>query len=176
MNRQLEAAIAGGNVPIANAESNSRSTWLSHTGIHASEPLDGPTARHPHRAYRSPATAPLPELDTGAPKAEEALLVRLSAQKLWAEGRANPVSWACRSWIGDWRTGDRITWHTTDGVWLAQLQRSANGRHVFLCLWHEHSFIGYQDDVGWHAATSRSRSRQPRPLQRSLPLPLPLAG
>ena len=86
MNRQLEAAIAGGNVPIANAESNSRSTWLSHTGIHASAPLDGPTARHPHRAYRSPATAPLPELDTGAPKAEEALLVRLSAQKLWAEG------------------------------------------------------------------------------------------
>src|SRR6266540_3451422 len=48
MNHQPEVAIAGGNVPTANAETNSRSTWLSHTGIHASAPLDGPTARHPH--------------------------------------------------------------------------------------------------------------------------------
>jgi hypothetical protein len=49
---------------------------------------------------------------------EEALLIRLSAQKLWAEGRANPVWFECRSWIGNWQTDDRVTWRTTDGVWL----------------------------------------------------------
>jgi hypothetical protein len=86
MNHQPEVAIAGGNVPTAKAETSSRSTWLSQTGIHASAPLDGPTARHSHPSYGSPATAPLPEFDSWGPKAEEALLVRLSAQKLWAEG------------------------------------------------------------------------------------------
>jgi len=86
--------------------------------------------------------------------------------------RANPVWFECRSWIGDWQTDDRVTWRTTDGVWLAQLQRSPNGRRVFLRLWRGLRFVGHQDDAGWHPAAARSRSRQPRPVQRSLPLPL----
>src|SRR5262249_27542164 len=55
-----------------------------------------------------------------------ALLLRLSAQKLWSEGRANPVWYRCSSWVGVWTTDDRITWRTTDGTWLAQIERSAN--------------------------------------------------
>jgi hypothetical protein len=35
---------------------------------------------------------------------DEALLLRLSAQKPWAEGRANPVWFSCTSWIGTWVT------------------------------------------------------------------------
>ncbi len=90
--------------------------------------------------------------------------------------RANPIDWVCRSWVGDWQTDDRVTWRTTDGVWLAQLQRSPNGRRVFLYLWHKQNFVGYQDDSSWHAASKRARARQPRPVHRFLPLPLPLAG
>jgi len=26
------------------------------------------------------------------------------------------------------------------------------GMSFFLCLWHERSFVGYQDDVGWHGS------------------------
>jgi hypothetical protein len=109
-------------------------------------------------------------------QAEAALLVRLSAQKLWAEGRVNPIDWLCRSWIGDWQTDDRVTWRTTDGVWLAQLQRSPNGRRIFLYLWHNQTFVGYQDDTSWHAASTRTQARHRRPSHRALPLPLPLAG
>src|SRR5260370_20189839 len=83
---------------------------------------------------------------------EEALLIRLSAQKLWAEGRANPVWFECRSWIGDWQTEDRVTWRTTDGLWLGQLQRSPNGRRVFLRLWRGQTFVGPQYDARWHPA------------------------
>ena len=86
--------------------------------------------------------------------------------------RANPVWFECRSWIGDWQTDDRVTWRTTDGVWLAQLQRSPNGRRVFLRLWRGQTCVGHQDDAGWHPAAARSRSRQSRPVQRTLPLPL----
>jgi len=82
----------------------------------------------------------------------------------------------CRSWVGDWQTDDRLTWRTTDGVWLAQLQRSPNGRRVFLYLWHKQTFVGYQDDSSWHPASARARARQPRPAHRSFPLPPPLAG
>ena len=110
-----------------------------------------------------------PTLDS---ESEAALLIRLSAQKLWAEGRANPVWFECRSWIGDWQTDDRVTWRTTDGIWLGQLQRSSNGRRVFLRLWRGQTFVGHQDDGGWHPAAARSRSRHPRAVQRALPLPL----
>ena len=100
---------------------------------------------------------------------DEARLVRLSAQKLWAEGRANPVTWVCRTWIGDWLTDDRVTWRTADGVWLAQLQRSQNGQRVFLRVWRNREFVGYQDVASWHPATTRSRTRQPRPVHRAIP-------
>src|SRR5258708_2577916 len=38
--------------------------------------------------------------------------------------RSNPVSGVCGTGIGAWLRDDRVTWRTTDGVWLAQLQRS----------------------------------------------------
>jgi hypothetical protein len=100
-----------------------------------------------------------------------------SAAKLWAE-RVNPSWWQCHSWLGDWITEDRVTWRTEDGVWLAQIQRSANGRHSFLALWREGTYVGYQDDDGWHSATAARRPRRPQLAARSLPLPfpLPLAG
>src|SRR5258708_2015798 len=69
--------------------------------------------------------------------------------------RANPVWFECRSWIGDWQTDDRVTWRTTDGVWLPQLQRSPNGRRVFLRLWRGQTFVGYQDAAGWHPRCSQ---------------------
>ena len=99
--------------------------------------------------------------------------VALSAAKLWAE-RVNPSWWTCRSWVGDWRTEDRVTWRTEDDTWLAQLQRSANGKHTFLALWREGTYVGYQDEAGWHSVTARSRAR-PRHLS-AVTLPLPLAG
>jgi hypothetical protein len=82
----------------------------------------------------------------------------------------------CHSWVGDWRTDDRVTWRNEDGVWLAQIQRSANGKHTFLALWCEGSYVGYQDDSGWHSATARSRVHEHRVAARSFSLPLPLAG
>src|SRR6185312_6166944 len=97
-----------------------------------------------------------------------------SAAKLWAE-RVNPAWWICRSWVGDWLTEDRVTWRTEDGTWVAQIQRSANGKHTFLALWRAGTYVGYQDDTGWHSATTRSRVHTPR-TPRSLSLPLPLAG
>jgi hypothetical protein len=89
----------------------------------------------------------------------------------------NPVWWQTRTLVGDWQTDDRCTWRTTDGHWLAQIQRSPNLRHVLMALWHDGTY-GFQDDLGWHPATARSRTRHPHPVVRSvpLPLPLPLAG
>jgi hypothetical protein len=98
-----------------------------------------------------------------------------SVGKLWAE-RVNPIWWQTRTPIGDWLTDDRRTWRTSDGHWLAQVQRSANQSHVFMALWHDTVYAGYQDEIGWHPATARSRTRHPHPVVRSLPLPLPLAS
>jgi hypothetical protein len=95
--------------------------------------------------------------------------VAASAAKLWAE-RINPTWWRCRTWVGDWLTDDRITWRTEDGAWLAQIQRSANGKHTFLALWRAGTYAGYQDDTGWHPATANGRVRQPRVAAQSLPL------
>jgi hypothetical protein len=83
---------------------------------------------------------------------------------------------ADRTWLGEWLTEDRLTWRTTDGHWLAQIQRSVNRRHTFMAVWHDGAYAGFQDDTGWHPATARSRKRAPHPVVRSLPLPLPLAG
>jgi hypothetical protein len=102
-------------------------------------------------------------------------LVAASASRLWSE-RINPIWWQTRTPIGEWQTDDRRTWHTTDCHWLAQIQRSANQRHIFMAVWHDSTYAGFQDDIGWHPATARSRKRAPNPVVRPLPLPLPLAG
>ena len=99
-------------------------------------------------------------------------LVRRSISKLWSEGRANPVWFEVRTWIGCFSTEDRVTWSSEDGAWVAQLQRSINGGYVYLAVWHSGRYIGRHDASGWHAATGRSRPRTPRPFQRPLPLPL----
>jgi hypothetical protein len=101
--------------------------------------------------------------------------VAASASRLWAE-RVNPIWWQSRTHLGEWRTDDRVNWRTTDGHWLAQVQRSANRRHTFMALWHDGTYVGFQDDMGWHPPTARSRKRQPHSVVYSLPLPLPLAG
>jgi hypothetical protein len=98
-----------------------------------------------------------------------------SASRLWAE-RVNPIWWQSRTSVGEWQTDDRCTWPTTDGHWLAQIQRSVNQRHVFMAFWHDDTYIGFQGDTGWHPATARSHTRHLHAEVRSLPLPLPLAG
>ena len=109
-----------------------------------------------------------------APKAhpEAEFLLRLSAQKLFAEGRVNPIAFQCVTWVGAWRTDDRVTWQTEDGAWLAQLERSNSGRHVSLAIYRHGVYLGRQDAHGFHFPAKESRSRRPRPATRSLPLPL----
>ena len=103
---------------------------------------------------------------------DEALMLRLSAQKLWSEGRANPVWYSCSSWIGTWSTEDRVTWRTDDGGWVAQLERSTNGRHVSLAFYDRAGYRGRQDASGFHVPSKPRRAKQPRPAMWSLPLPL----
>ena len=86
----------------------------------------------------------------------------------------NPIWWQTRTPLGDWLTEDRHTWRTTDGHWLAQVQRSANQRRVFMAVWHDSAYVGFQYDSGWHPATTRSRKHRPQPVVTSVPLPLPL--
>src|SRR5919198_332298 len=111
------------------------------------------------------ATASSVQTSTSLPaapaKPDEALLLRLSAQKLWAE-RANPIWYECSSWVGTWATDDRVTWRTIDGTWLAQLERPANGRHVSLALYRRGTYVGRHDDSGFHLP-SRRGNRRPRP-------------
>jgi hypothetical protein len=98
-------------------------------------------------------------------------LLRLSAQKLWAE-RFNPISIPVGTWIGCFHTEDHLNWRSTDGVWQAQLERSTNGGHVSLAFFCRELFAGRFDQRGWHAASAHRRQHRPRPLVRSLPLPL----
>ena len=98
-------------------------------------------------------------------------LLRLSAQKLWAE-RANPVSLPIGTWIACFRTDDHLTWRSTDGLWQAQLERSSNGAHVSLVFFCRELHVGRFDHRGWHAPRPGRRTRRPRPLVQSLPLPL----
>jgi hypothetical protein len=114
-------------------------------------------------------------IDSLSPRSLSEDLVAISASRLWAE-RVNPIWWRTRTAIGEWQTDDRRTWRTTDGQWLAQVQRSANQRHVFMAMWHDGTYAGFQDDTGWHPATARSRKRHLRPVVRPLPLPLQLAS
>ena len=98
-------------------------------------------------------------------------LVRLSAQKLWAE-RANPVSMPTGTWIACFCTEDHLNWRSTDGVWQAQLERSGNSGLASLAFFCRELYVGRFDQRGWHAPRSGNRTRRPRPLVRSLPLPL----
>jgi hypothetical protein len=99
-----------------------------------------------------------------------ALLGR-AAQRIWAE-RGNFIGWTVRTPLGEFSSDDRITWRTADGDWTAELRRSRNGRHIYLALFHENTFLGRYDVAGWRAASARSRVGHPRPNQ----LPLRLAA
>jgi hypothetical protein len=109
--------------------------------------------------------------DEGLPALPASDALAVSASRLSAE-RVNPIWWQTRTPVGDRQTDDRRTLRTTDGCWLAQVQRSASGRHVFIAVWHDNAYAGCQDDVGWHPAAVWSRTRHPHPVVRSLPLPL----
>jgi hypothetical protein len=74
--------------------------------------------------------------------------------------------------VAEWVTDDRITWRSTDGAWLAQLQQSRTGRHLSLAIWEHAVYRGRYDERGWHGPTARTRHLKPRPRVRSLPLPL----
>jgi hypothetical protein len=134
--------------------------WLAEYG-HVPGPSTAPT----HGGDHHPA-----DVLEGQPDAE--FLLRLSAQKLFAEGRVNPISFPCVTWLGTWRTDDRVTWRTADAAWLAQLERSTSGRHVSLAIFHHGVYQGRQDASGFHLPTGQSRARRPRPAARSLRLPL----
>ena len=103
---------------------------------------------------------------------DEALMLRLSAQKLWWEGRANPVWYQCSTWVGTWTTEDRIIWRTADGRWVAQLERSTNGRHTSLAFYNHGVYVGRHDTSGFHVPSRPRQAKRPRPVVRSLPLPL----
>jgi hypothetical protein len=101
---------------------------------------------------------------------ERALLSR-TAERIWTEGRNNPVSWPVGTRVGVFRTDDRVAWRTPHGGWTAELRRSRGGRHLYLSLFHMGVYVGRYDSVaGWRDATDRSRVHQLR--ARSLPLPL----
>jgi hypothetical protein len=78
----------------------------------------------------------------------------------------------CVTWVGTWRTDDRVTWRTADDAWLAQLKRSNSGRYVSLAIYHHGVYLGRQDASGFHLPTGQGRARRPRRAARSLPLPL----
>src|SRR5205809_1032794 len=82
----------------------SGAAWLAQCGMVALLVVEESSAtRDENITVQSVATlAQEPADPTPDREPEEALLIRLSAQKLWAEGRANPVWFECRSWIGDW--------------------------------------------------------------------------
>jgi hypothetical protein len=134
--------------------------WLAEYGH-----LPGPSTAPAHGSDDRPADA----LD-GQPDAQ--FLLRLSAQKLFAEGRVNPMSIPCVTWVGTWRTDDRSTWRTPDAAWLAQLERSNSSRHVSLAIYHHGVYQGRQDASGFHVPTGQGRARRPRPAARWLRLPL----
>jgi hypothetical protein len=94
-----------------------------------------------------------------------------AAERIWTEGRNNPLSWPVGTNAGVFRTDDRVTWRTADGVWTVELRRSRRGRHLYLSVFHAGVYVGRYDSLsGWCDATERSRVGQLR--ARSLPLPL----
>jgi hypothetical protein len=137
------------------------SAWLAEYG-HLPKPAAVPARRSTDPTLEAP--------PDGRPEAE--FLLRLSAQKLFAEGRANPIAFQCVTWLGVWCTDDRVTWRTADDAWLAQLERSHNRRHLSLAIFQHGIYQGRQDASGFHLPTGQSRTRRPRPAMRSLRLPL----
>ncbi len=93
-----------------------------------------------------------------------------SAERVWTEGRANPVWWQVETWLGTFTTDDRLNWQTDDGRWLAQLQRSRQGRYLSLALFRDGAYVGRRDFVGWHPAGAGARLTHARARQRALPL------
>jgi hypothetical protein len=106
-------------------------------------------------------------------------LLRLSAQKLWAE-RFNPISIPVGTWIGCFQTEDHLNWRSTDGVWQAQLERSINGGHVSLaffcrellvasssCAWRDASrakhWTGFRGSTNSGVSMPMSRKRSSLP-------------
>jgi len=93
-----------------------------------------------------------------------------AAQRIWVEGRVNPIDLAVQTRLGPFITTDRFTWRTPDLAWTAELQRPKSGRHVYLVLFHEGTYLGRYDTTGWHAASARSRVRHQRSPQLALRL------
>jgi len=91
------------------------------------------------------------------------------ADRIWSEGRANPIDWIIRTQLGTFTTSDRATWRS-GGHWTAELRRSRHGRHAYLALFEQGVYRGRYDNRGWHDASDRSRVRQLRSYQ------LPLAA
>jgi hypothetical protein len=79
---------------------------------------------------------------------DQAVLGR-ATERVWAEGLGNPLDWTVRTVLGPFRTGGRISWRTPDHVWTIELRRSRNGRHVYLALFHERTYLGRYDATGW---------------------------
>ena len=100
----------------------------------------------------------------------DAAALSQAAGRIWDEGRGNPVGWTVRTGLGPFDSEDRTTWHTSDGTYKAELRRSRNGRHVYLALFDEGTYLGRYDADGWRAASTRSRIRHLRSPQ--LPLRL----
>ena len=144
--------------------------WIAEYGIVLDVPTVGSAGDAREHSSRGAASASTHRNPNETPA--EPLLIRLSAQKLWAEGRANPVWYECATWVGTWLTEDRVTWRTADGGWVAQLERSSNGQHVSLAVFHHDTYLGRYDARGFHGPSTRSHARRPRPAARSLPLPL----
>ncbi len=94
--------------------------------------------------------------------------LRRAANRIWTEGRANPIDWEIRTHLGIFSTHDRATWSTESGNWTAELRRSKNGRHWFLALFEDGVYRGRYDASGWHAATDRKRVRHLRSYQLRL--------
>jgi len=97
-------------------------------------------------------------------------LLGRAAERIWAEGRANPIDWQVRTALGSFSTTDRATWRTDSGEWTAELRRSEKGHHWYLALFEGGSYRGRYDVQGWSAATQRRRVRRLRSTQ------LPLAA
>jgi hypothetical protein len=97
-------------------------------------------------------------------------LVGRAADRIWSEGRANPIYWEVKTPLGSFTTNDRGTWRSEGAEWTAELRRSRHGRRTFLALFEGGVYRGRYDDAGWHDASNRSRVRQLRSYQ------LPLAA
>ncbi|HEY1293260.1 MAG TPA: hypothetical protein VGJ60_09280 [Chloroflexota bacterium] len=85
-----------------------------------------------------------------------------AAERIWSEGRVNPIDWEIGTTLGHFTTRDRATWYSDSGEWAAELRRSRNRRHVYLALFERGVYRGRYDASGWHAATERKRVRQLR--------------